>query len=108
MGWQRDLPDIRDYSPEHEKIEKLFHKSRALNPPKAGSKTSVDLTQWCSSIEDQGQLGSCTANAGAGLIEYYERRAFGEHLDASRLFLYKVTRKLLHWTGDTGAGFAQP
>jgi C1A family cysteine protease len=103
MGWQRDLPDIRDYSPEHEKIEKLFHKSKALSPPKAGNKKPVDLTQWCSPIEDQGELGSCTANAGAGLIEYYERRAFGEHLDASRLFLYKVTRKLLHWTGDTGA-----
>jgi C1A family cysteine protease len=103
MGWQRDLPDIRDYSPEHEKIEKLFLKSKALKPSKAGTKTSVDLTQWCSPIEDQGQLGSCTANAGAGLIEYYERRAFGEHLDVSRLFLYKVTRKLLHQTGDTGA-----
>lgn len=103
MGWQRDLPDIRDYTPAHEKIEKLFYKSKALKPPKAGIKKSVDLEPWCSPIEDQGNLGSCTANAGAGLIEYYERRAFGEHLDASRLFLYKVTRKLLHWTGDTGA-----
>ena len=103
MGWQRDLPDIRDYTPENKKIEKLFHKSKALNPPKAGIKKSIDLTPWCSPIEDQGSLGSCTANAGVGLIEYYERRAFGEHLDASRIFLYKVTRKLLHWTGDTGA-----
>ena len=103
MGWQRDLPDIRDYTPENEKIEKLFHKSKALSPPKAGIKKSVDLTLWCSSIEDQGSLGSCTANAGVGLIEYYERRAFKEHLDAARIFLYKVTRKLLHWTGDTGA-----
>lgn len=103
MGWQRDLPDIRDYTPEHEKIGEMFHRSRALNPPKSGIKRSVDLEPWCSPIEDQGNLGSCTANAGAGLIEYYERRAFGEHLDASRLFLYKVTRKLLHWTGDTGA-----
>jgi C1A family cysteine protease len=103
MGWQRDLPDVRDYTPEHKKIEKLFHKSQALKPPKAGIKPSVDLTRWCSPIENQSSLGSCTANAGAGLIEYYERRAFGEHLDASRLFLYKVTRNLLHWTGDTGA-----
>jgi hypothetical protein len=47
MGWQRDLPDIRDYSPEHEKIERLFHKSKALSPPKAGNKKPVDLTQWC-------------------------------------------------------------
>ena len=61
------------------------------------------LTPWCSPIEDQGSLGSCTANAGVSFIQFYERRAFGEHLDASRLFLYKVTRKLLHWTGDTGA-----
>ena len=28
---------------------------------------------------------------------------FGKHLDASRLFLYKVTRDLAHLTGDTGA-----
>ncbi len=103
LGWQRDLPDIRDYTPETKQIEKLFHKSKALKPPKAGIKKSKDLTAWCSPIEDQGSLGSCTANAGVGIIEYYERRAFGQHLDASRLFLYKVTRRLLHWTGDTGA-----
>jgi C1A family cysteine protease len=103
MGWQRDLPDIRDFTPEHDEIGELFQKSRALKPPKAGIAKSVDLTSDCSPIENQGSLGSCTANAGVGLFEYYERRAFGEHLDASRLFLYKVTRNLLHWTGDTGA-----
>jgi C1A family cysteine protease len=54
-------------------------------------------------VEDQGNLGSCTAHAGVGLLEYFERRAFGKYLDASRLFLYKVTRNLLGWTGDTGA-----
>jgi C1A family cysteine protease len=64
---------------------------------------SVDLRAWCSPIEDQGNLGSCTANAGVGLLEYYERRAFGKHLDGSRLFLYKASRNLLGWTGDTGA-----
>jgi C1A family cysteine protease len=37
------------------------------------------------------------------LYEYYERRAFGKHIDASRLFLYKVTRNLLGWEGDDGA-----
>jgi C1A family cysteine protease len=54
-------------------------------------------------VENQGSLGSCTANAGVGLLEYFERRAHGRHLDASRLFLYKATRNLLHWTGDRGA-----
>ncbi len=64
---------------------------------------SIDLRQWCSPIEDQGNIGSCTANAGVGLLEYFERRAYGKHLDGSRLFLYKATRNLLGWTGDQGA-----
>jgi C1A family cysteine protease len=66
------------------------------------SKTA-DLRKWCSSIEDQKDLGSCTAQAGVGLVEYFENKAFGKYIDASRLFLYKVTRNLLHLEGDTGA-----
>ncbi|MBN2473740.1 MAG: hypothetical protein JXB62_03985 [Pirellulales bacterium] len=61
------------------------------------------MRDGCSLIEDQEQIGACTAHAGVGLIEYFQRRAFERHVDASRLFLYKVTRNLLHWTGDTGA-----
>jgi C1A family cysteine protease len=38
-----------------------------------------------------------------GIIEYYERKSFGRHIDASRLFLYKVTRNLMKMKGDTGA-----
>jgi C1A family cysteine protease len=36
-------------------------------------------------------------------VEYFEIRAFNRHIDASRLFLYKVTRNLMQVTGDTGA-----
>lgn len=64
---------------------------------------SIDLRKWCSPIENQGALGSCTAHAGVGMLEYYERRTTGKHLDGSRLFLYKVTRQLLGFTGDDGA-----
>jgi C1A family cysteine protease len=63
----------------------------------------VDLREWCSPIEDQGMLGSCTAHAGVGILEYYERKSFGRHIDASRLFLYKVTRNLMKVSGDNGA-----
>jgi len=102
LGWIRDLPDIRDYSPEHAKIKPMLKKLNVLTPP-ATLAAKVDLRAWCAPIEDQGQLGSCTANAGVGMIEFYEKKAYGEWLDASRLFLYKATRNLLGWTGDTGA-----
>lgn len=104
MGWQHDLPDFRDYTANTPAVAALLAKSKPLKAATAKKlAASVDLRAWCSPIEDQGNLGSCTANAGVGLLEYYERRAFGRHLDASRLFLYKATRDLLGWTGDTGA-----
>jgi len=115
MGWLRDYPDFRDLTPEgnqaptrlqamgrKDSVRSMLGKIGVAEPPRT-LPASVDLRAWCSPIEDQGALGSCTANAGVGLVEYFERRAFGRHIDASRLFLYKTTRDLLHWTGDTGA-----
>jgi C1A family cysteine protease len=114
MGWLPDYPDIRDLTPESEVIVprlralgqlpvKAMLAQVGAEAPVTALPASVDLRPWCSPIEDQKDIGSCTAHAGVGLVEYFERRAFGKHLDASRLFLYKVTRNLLHWTGDTGA-----
>jgi len=104
MGYLRDLADFRDLGPESDPIAGILKKSRPLGAVStAAIPATVDLRQWCSPIENQGNLGSCTAHAGVGLLEYFERRAFGRHLDASRLFLYKATRNLLGWTGDTGA-----
>jgi len=119
MGWIPDYPDIRDYTLETADVAKIFAGPDGLAragrrrgresgpgdraPMSAALPASVDLREWCSAVENQGQLGSCTANAGAGVIEYYERRAFGKHVEASRLFLYKVTRNLMKLKGDTGA-----
>lgn len=102
MGWLRDYPDFRDYRVDNIRVKALMETMGIADPVKTVP-SKVDIRKWCSSIEDQGQLGSCTANAGAGLLEYYEKRAFGKHLDASRLFLYKATRNLMKVTGDTGA-----
>ena len=117
MGWVPDYTDFRDYDinkndippKQHSKgqkktiVEMLTEigilKSSGISLPAK----SVDLTKWCSPIEDQQSLGSCTAHAAVGLVEYFERRAFGDYIDASRLFLYKVTRNLMGWTCDTGA-----
>jgi len=112
MGWIPDYPDIRDYTKETAEVREILAGRVAggeviRGAGKAGRSrvalpASVDLREWCSAVEDQGMLGSCTANAGAGVIEYYERRAFGKHVEASRLFLYKVTRNLMKMKGDTG------
>ena len=77
MGWLPDYPDFRDYTPEHETIKPTLTRAKAATPPKA-IPVKADLRPWCSPIEDQGSLGSCTANAGVGMYEYFERRAFGK------------------------------
>jgi C1A family cysteine protease len=101
MGWIPDYPDFRDYTDQTAEVKSLLRAGgRRKGKSAAGS---VDLREWCSPVEDQGNLGSCTAHAGVGIIEYYERKAYGRHLDASRLFLYKTTRNLMKARGDTGA-----
>jgi C1A family cysteine protease len=107
MGWLRDYPDIRDYTSENEKIKPMLEKIGVTAAPRRSAPAKVDLRKWCSPIENQENLGSCTAHAGVGILEYFELRAFGRHIDASRLFLYKVTRSLMHVTGDTGAYLRQ-
>ena len=102
MGYLRELADVRDLSAASAPVKDILKKSARLKSAAKAAPASVDLRQWCSPIEDQKSLGSCTAHAGVGMLEYYERRAFGSHIDASRLFLYKVTRNLLGWKGDTG------
>ena len=116
MGWLKDMPDFRDFTPETDRVSshlqaegkadtvKEMLATANVKPAKAPKlPAKADLRAWCSPIEHQKSIGSCTAHAGVGLIEYFERRVFGKHMDASRLFLYKVTRNLLKWTGDTGA-----
>jgi len=103
MGWLPDYPDFRDYTVESESVKTMLAQAGAAKKAKLGLPVTSDLRAWCSPVENQGTLGSCTANAGVGMVEYFERKAFGKHIDGSRLFLYKVTRGLLHWTGDTGA-----
>jgi C1A family cysteine protease len=116
MGWLPDYPDFRDYTEETEAIKTILQPASGTKSGKAAAASkkrstikadnlpaTVDLRPWCSPVEDQGMLGSCTANAGVGIIEYYERKAFGRHTDSSRLFLYKVTRNLMKAKGDTGA-----
>jgi len=101
MGWLPDYPDFRDYTEKTGEVKQVLEPTGLLKAKRLPG--SIDLRNWCSPVEDQGSIGSCTAHAGAGIIEYYERKSFGRHIDASRLFLYKVTRNLMRMKGDTGA-----
>jgi C1A family cysteine protease len=101
MGWIPDYPDFRDYTERTEEVKSVLEPTGVLKTNT--QPVSVDLRGWCSPIEDQGMLGSCTVHAGVGIIEYYDRKSFGRHIGASRLFLYKVTRNLMKMKGDTGA-----
>ena len=104
-GWLPPLPDFRDYTEQESDIPEMAKKLGISVGKKTlrAAPTKVDLRQWCPPIENQRALGSCTAHAAVGVIEYFERRAFKKHIDGSRLFIYKATRNLMGVVGDTGA-----
>ena len=91
-GWVPDLPDHRDYF-----FSAVPRIPRALPG-------SVDLRPLCSTVEDQGALGSCTANALAGALEFLEKKDKVPFVDCSRLFIYYNERVIEHSTKyDNGA-----
>src|SRR5437868_12951987 len=77
FGWKPDLPDPRDY------LYSAAPKVVRTLPP------SVDLRAHCPPVYDQGRIGSCTANAIAGAIQF-DRIKTGRKPDfvPSRLFIY--------------------
>jgi C1A family cysteine protease len=92
FGWIPDLPDHRDY---------LY---AAPVPMLQALPTSIDLTAQCPPIYDQGQLGSCTANAIAGAIQFEEiKQNLPQVITPSRLFIYYNERVIEH-TVDSDSG----
>lgn len=89
FGWNPDLPDIRDY-----KLKLMVRKLPE----------SIDLRSQCPPIYDQGNLGSCTANAIAGAYEFeHLKESFGEFVP-SRLFIYYNERVIENSVNsDSGA-----
>jgi hypothetical protein len=68
----------------------------------------MDLRPYCTPVEDQGQIGSCTANATVGALEYHLYRRDGYAPDLSRMFVYYNTRKMIGTVPqDSGATVPQ-
>lgn len=93
LGWVRDMPDHRDifYSAPDHLLPAL--------PP------SADLRGKCPPVYDQGEIGSCTANAIAGALQF-ARSMDGETPDfvPARLFIYYNERVIEHSVAsDAGA-----
>jgi C1A family cysteine protease len=104
-GWLPPLPDLRDYTEDQPEIKTMAEKMGISLKEKTEKKIppKMDLRYWCSQVEDQMSLGSCTAHAAVGVVEYFEIRTHERHIDGSRLFIYKTTRNLMGLVGDTGA-----
>lgn len=76
FGWVPDLPDARDF---------LFSAPEAVL---AALPTKVDLRPQMPPVYDQGQLGSCTANAIAAAFEFDQTQQKLQDFMPSRLFIY--------------------
>ncbi|MGA8147027.1 MAG: C1 family peptidase [Gallionellaceae bacterium] len=92
-GWLPDVPDQRDhlYAAPVAYIAKL--------------PASTDLRSKCPPVYDQGQLGSCTANAIGAAIQFERhKQKFRPDFVPSRLFIYYNERVMEHSVNsDSGA-----
>lgn len=77
FGWIPDLPDHRDFM------------YAAPTPVMHVIPAAADLTSSCPPVYDQGQLGSCTANAVAAAFQFDEMKQKEPNVAVpSRLFIY--------------------
>jgi C1A family cysteine protease len=81
-GWLPDYPDGRDllYAAPPELVVELPKK--------------VDLRSKCPAVYNQGQLGSCTANAIGGALEFDRMKQKEKAFVPSRLFIYYNERAM--------------
>jgi C1A family cysteine protease len=55
---------------------------------------SIDWREYCLPVQDQQDLGTSSAHACIGLFQYFERRATGQVITPSRLFLHTNALRL--------------
>ncbi|HEV8238725.1 MAG TPA: C1 family peptidase [Thermoanaerobaculia bacterium] len=107
-GWLPEPPDERDLTVDHQPLQGMLAKLRLgrmivkkVLPPK------VDLSKWAGPVQFQGGFNTCNAHVVAGLVTYFERKAHGNEIAPSRLFLYKVAKNFLQATDNAGVYIRQ-
>lgn len=92
-GWKPDLPDQRD-------------RSFAVPPDVIQTiPDGVDLRAQCPPVYDQGQIGSCTANAIAAALEFEMMKQGLPSFTPSRLFIYYNERSIEGTVGSDAGAF---
>ncbi len=92
LGWVPDIPDARDilYAAPAKVLKKLASK--------------INLTSKFPAVYDQGQLGSCTANAIGAAFQFLQKKQKIKDFIPSRLFIYYNERVILGTINeDSGA-----
>src|SRR5947209_7899159 len=88
-GWKPSLPDLRDHIADASEL---------------AVRDEVDPRGELPPVFDQGQLGSCTANAVAGAVEYDAKLNGTDPGALSRLWIYYYERKIEGSPADQDTG----
>src|SRR5947208_4075864 len=88
-GWKPSLPDLRDHIADASEL---------------AVRDEVDPRGDLPPVFDQGQLGSCTANAVAGAVEYDAKLGGTDPGALSRLWIYYYERKIEGSPADQDTG----
>lgn len=93
LGWHPDLPDFRDYSPQSLEITQLFE---GLGLSTAKVRPDIDLREFFPAVRPLGglHLNDSCAQACVSLLQYFHRRALGQSIEPSVLFLDQVARRI--------------
>ena len=91
FGWKPDVPDLRDF--------------RYSLKPKMTLPSVVNLQEFCPPVWDQGDIGSCTAQAISAALQCnaIKNNQHSKNIVRSRLFIY-YNERFVEGTVDSDAG----
>jgi C1A family cysteine protease len=102
LGWQKSLPDFRDYTLESPNVRAMMERLHPIPTTADKVPGTESLASFFPEIDDQQQINSSPAQACVDLVQYFDRRALGRTVKLSKLFIYQATQRLLGTLGNSG------